>query len=125
MEVVIQHPADRAVAFLLVTKIGGVGVEQVVQREPAGCLLLEEVGPDQFGERGAGRRLGDGREAGRGGRGDIGAGVSPQQPEHPGSEFTQQAVGPGEHRPDIGGLVPGIQPVQAPADVSQPGGESC
>jgi hypothetical protein len=60
---------------------GGVGAQQVVQRISAGGVLVEQIGPHQFGQQRANLIDGEGGEAGRRGGGDVGAGVQTEKPE--------------------------------------------
>ena len=66
---------------------------------------------------GLGRRMPG--QAGRGRDGDVGAGVEAQQPEHPRRVRAELPVGPGEHRPDAGRRIAGIQRVQPAGGIAQ------
>jgi hypothetical protein len=78
VQVVIEHPVDGGVALGIVLvglgPLGGVGAQQVMEREPAGGRLREQVGPGQPGQDGAGPARRQARQAGRGRGADAGAG---------------------------------------------------
>jgi hypothetical protein len=119
VQVVVEQPQFRvartAGAVDRRGELGGVGAQQVVHREPAGCVLLGEVRAAEFAQRRVRVRRRHQREAG--GRGDAGVGsrVHAEQPEHPPPGRGQVVVRPGEHRARRGARVPGVQLVE-PAD---------
>ena len=123
----IKHPVRGrppvGVAVVGVGALGSVGAQQVVEGEPARGLLGQQVRPGQLGQRGTGLAQRNPGHAGRGGSGDVWAGVQAQQPEHPRRGSVELLVGPGEHGPHVGGAMPGVERVQPPARVAQVGGQ--
>ena len=94
-----------------------------MQGVPAGTALAEQVHAGQPGQQRAGPVRRDPGQAGRGADGHVRARVQAEQPEHPRRVRGQRAVGPGEHRPDIGGRVIAPERVERVACLAQVGGE--
>jgi len=78
---VVEHLVDGRVALgpavVGLGLFGGVGAQQIMEGEPAGGLLGEQVGPRQLGQDGPGLAQGQARQAGRGRGADGGPGCSP------------------------------------------------
>jgi len=101
MQIVVEHAVHRRLTLGCgvadAGEFAGVGAEQVVEAEPTGCLLGQQVRPCQFGEPRAGLLLRHAGQAGRGVDADVGTGVQPQQPEQPRGVRAELIVGPREH----------------------------
>jgi hypothetical protein len=127
VQVVVEDAMHCSVAHVLavarVGLLGGVGTEQVVEGVPARGVLGEQVRAGQLGQRSAGPVWRDRGQARRGGAGDIGARMQAQQPEHPRRVVAQGAVGPGEHRPDVGSGITSVEGVKSAGRLAQLGGQ--
>src|SRR5215469_11954464 len=100
IQVVIQHPAHRAAALLVVTKTGGVGAQQVVQREPdrgpGGLPAAGTSGPRRRPAAGRTRRTPPGRRR-----------PDPRYPASPGAGECLAARRQGRPAGRLGGGLPG------------------
>jgi hypothetical protein len=105
--------------LVLLDLFGRVGPEQVVEAEPVGHLLLDQVRLGQSGQRRGDLANPGTGQAGRRAHRDVRAGMQPEQPEQAGRLGPQGAVGPGEHRAYVGGPVPVVERVQAAARLGQ------
>jgi hypothetical protein len=103
--------------------LGGVGAQQVVEDEPAGGGLGEQVAAGQLAQQAAGGGQVKTGQAGRGRRGDLRPGMQAKQPEQPGGRGVQALVGPRKHGAHVGGVLAGGQRVQPAAGVAQLGGQ--
>ncbi len=83
-----------------------------MQHEAAGAVLDQQARGRELGERAAGLRPAEASQAGRRGQADVRTGMDAQQPEHARGRLGQLAVGPGEHRPDAGRLIAGVERVE-------------
>jgi hypothetical protein len=111
---------------LAVVRLGllsGVGAEQVVEGVAAGRVLGKQVRAGQLGQRRTGLIRLDRGEAGCGGEAYVRPRVQAQQPEQPRRGGAQRAVGPGEHRSDVGGEVTPIKGIERAGRLAQLGGE--
>ena len=127
MQVMVEHPRRRGPPLGLrvvpLGRLGRVDAEQVVEREPGRQVLGDHVGPGQLAQRGAGLGPGHPGQAGRRGQRDVRARMHAQQAEHPRRGLGELVVGPGQHGPDVGHRVPGLERVQPAPGVPQLGGE--
>jgi hypothetical protein len=127
VEVVVQCPVHGGVPLGVgvdeVRLFGRVGAEEVVEGVPAGGVLDDEVGPGQLGEQRPHRADRETGQAGRRVRGDVGAGVQPEQPEQSRRLLAQLEVGPGEHRPRVGGRVGAGELLQSTSGLAQLAGQ--
>jgi len=127
VQVVVEEAMHGRVPDLLAVVrlglLGGIGAEQVVEGVAAGRLLGEQVRAGQLGQRRAGPVRLDRGEAGRGGEADVRPRVQAQQPEQPRRGGAQRAVGPREHRADVGGQVTPIEGIERAGRLAQLGGE--
>jgi hypothetical protein len=96
VQVMIEEPVQRGVArpvsLVAARQLRGVGAEQVVERVPAGSVLGDQVRPGELAQQDPCLLSRDAGQAGRGARGDIGARMQSEQPEHPGGTGAQRAV---------------------------------
>ena len=127
MQVVVEHPmrcrAPVGVGLFAVGQFGGVVAKEVMEGVPARGVLGEQVRADQFGQQfaSAGRRYpGQARQRRQC---DIRPRMQAEKPEEAGRLSAQRPVGPGEHRPCLGGGIPAVEGVQAVVGICQLGGE--
>jgi hypothetical protein len=114
--------AAGTVVIVGVRLLAGVGAEQAVEGVATGTMLGKQVPAGKFGQQRSGLA---GRNPGQAGRGidcHVGAGMQTEQPEQPRRARAQRMVGPGEHRPDIGGYVTAVERVEDGSGLAQFGG---
>jgi hypothetical protein len=85
----------------------------------AGGVLGDQVRAGELGQQRPHLRDRDASEAGGGAGREVGAGVEPEQPEQLRRASAEGVVGPGEHRPQVGGGVPGVELVEAVAGLAE------
>src|SRR4051794_29409822 len=87
VQIVVEQPGQRGVVVLGGVvgggEVGGVGPQQVVEGEPAGDVLGEQVRSGQLAKCFSRLVQGYVGQMSGGRQGDIGAGVQPEEPEHP------------------------------------------
>src|SRR5207253_5338923 len=109
VEVVVEEAQERLALFgtgvHLPGEFGRVGTQQVVEGEPAGRRLGDQVSLHQFGQGRLGRYRRDADEARDGGERDVRARGPAQEPEQPRRRRAQRLVRPGEDAADGGGGV--------------------
>jgi hypothetical protein len=107
VQVVVKQPVDGDATLLVEVdaagKVCGIGAQQVVEAVAAGGGLDDQVRLGQLGQQRPYLYQREAGEAGRRSSRDAGAGVQAEQPEQPRRRRGQRVIGPGEHRPYVGG----------------------
>src|SRR2546423_9755576 len=84
VQVVVEDAVGCGVALAVgvggVREVDGVGTQQVMKDVPAGGVFDDQVGPVQFGQQRPGLRQRECGHAGRGGCGEVRAGVQADEP---------------------------------------------